>query len=180
MLPVIALVGRPNVGKSTLFNFLTRTRDALVADLPGLTRDRNYGYGKVGSIPYLVVDTGGLVVDAHGVEVLMAQQALRAIEEADRVLFLVDAREGLASSDHFIAQTLRKLGKQVIVVANKAEGLDAAAAGAEFHQLGLGEPQAISSAHGDGVRSLMEDVLEGLEHALEGDVRRVPTTFASP
>jgi GTP-binding protein len=92
MLPVIALVGRPNVGKSTLFNFLTRTRDALVADLPGLTRDRNYGYGKVGEIPYLVVDTGGLVVDARGVEVLMAKQALRAVEEADRVLFLVDAQ----------------------------------------------------------------------------------------
>ncbi len=95
MLPVIALVGRPNVGKSTLFNVLTRTRDALVADLPGLTRDRKYGYGKVGAIPYLVVDTGGLVVDAQGVEELMAQQTLRAIEEADRVLFLVDAREGL-------------------------------------------------------------------------------------
>jgi GTPase len=169
MLPVIALVGRPNVGKSTLFNFLTRTRDALVADLPGLTRDRNYGYGKVGEIPYLVVDTGGLVVDARGVEVLMAKQALRAVEEADRVLFMVDAREGLASSDHFIAQTLRKLGKQVTVVANKAEGLDTAAAAADFHQLGLGDPRAISSTHGDGVRSLMEDVLQGLEHVGQGD-----------
>src|SRR5688500_4461607 len=169
MLPVIALVGRPNVGKSTLFNFLTRTRDALVADLPGLTRDRNYGYGKVGEIPYLVVDTGGLVVDARGVEVLMAQQALRAVEEADRVLFLVDAREGLVSSDHFIAQTLRKLGKQVTLVANKAEGLDTATASADFHQLGLGDPRAISSTHGDGVRSLMEDVLAGLEHAEHGD-----------
>ena len=169
MLPVIALVGRPNVGKSTLFNFLTGTRDALVADLPGLTRDRNYGYGKVGEIPYLVVDTGGLVVDARGVEVVMAKQALRAVEEADRVLFLVDAREGLAPSDHFIAQTLRKLGRQVTVVANKAEGLDTAAAAAEFHQLGLGDPRAISSAHGDGVRSLMEDVLEGLERTGLGD-----------
>ncbi len=169
MLPVIALVGRPNVGKSTLFNFLTRTRDALVADLPGLTRDRNYGYGKVGEIPYLVVDTGGLMVDARGVEVLMAKQALRAVEEADRVLFLVDVRDGLAPSDHFIAQTLRKLGKQVTVVANKAEGLDTAAATAEFHQLGLGDPRAISSTHGDGVRSLMEDVLEGLDPAMQGD-----------
>lgn len=169
MLPVIALVGRPNVGKSTLFNFLTRTRDALVADLPGLTRDRNYGYGKVGEIPYLVVDTGGLMVDARGVEVLMAKQALHAVEEADRVLFMVDAREGLASSDHFIAQTLRKLGKQVTVVANKAEGLDTAAAAAEFHQLGLGDPRAISATHGDGVRSLMEDVLQGLEHVGQGD-----------
>lgn len=165
MLPVIALVGRPNVGKSTLFNFLTRTRDALVADLPGLTRDRNYGYGKVGLVPYLVVDTGGLVVDAQGVEQLMAKQTLRAIEEADRVLFLVDTREGVQPSDHFIAQTLRKLGKQVIVVANKAEGVDAATAAADFFQLGLGEPESISSAHGDGVRALMERALEGIEIA---------------
>lgn len=102
MLPVIALVGRPNVGKSTLFNFLTGTRDALVADLPGLTRDRKYGYGKNAAIPYLVVDTGGLVVDAQGVEQLMAKQTLRAIQEADRVLFMVDAREGLTPSDRFI------------------------------------------------------------------------------
>lgn len=165
MLPVIALVGRPNVGKSTLFNFLTRTRDALVADLPGLTRDRNYGYGKVGSIPYLVVDTGGLVVDAQGVEQLMAKQTLRAIEEADRVLFLVDAREGVQPSDHFVAQTLRKLGKQVIVVANKAEGVDASTAAAEFFQLGLGEPESVSAAHGDGIRALMERALEGIEIA---------------
>jgi GTPase len=165
MLPVIALVGRPNVGKSTLFNFLTRTRDALVADLPGLTRDRNYGYGKVGDVPYLVVDTGGLVVDAQGVEQLMAKQSLRAIEEADRVLFLVDSREGVQPSDHFIAQTLRKMGKQVIVAANKAEGFDASTAAAEFFQLGLGEPESISSAHGDGVRALMERALDGIEVA---------------
>src|SRR4026209_2416122 len=145
MLPVIALVGRPNVGKSTLFNFLTRTRDALVADLPGLTRDRKYGYGKFGSIPYLVVDTGGLVVDARGVEVLMAQQTLRAVEEADRVLFLTDAREGLAPSDHFIAQTLRKLGRHVTVVVNKAEGLDASTAVAAVHQLGPGGAAAVSA-----------------------------------
>jgi GTP-binding protein len=163
MLPVIALVGRPNVGKSTLFNFLTGTRDALVADLPGLTRDRNYGYGKGGAIPYLVVDTGGLVVDAQGVEQLMAKQALRAIDEADRVLFMVDARDGLAPSDHFIAQTLRKLDKDVVLVVNKAEGLDSSTAAAEFYQLGLGEPRSISATHGDGVRSLMEDVLQGLE-----------------
>lgn len=165
MLPVIALVGRPNVGKSTLFNFLTRTRDALVADLPGLTRDRNYGYGKVGSVPYLVVDTGGLVVDAQGVEQLMAKQTLRAIEEADRVLFMVDARDGVQPSDHFIAQTLRKLGKQVIVVANKAEGVDWGTAAADFFQLGLGEPDSISAAHGDGVRALMDRALEGIEIA---------------
>src|SRR5688572_11141117 len=145
MLPVIALVGRPNDGKSTLFNFLTRTRDALVADLPGLTRDRNYGYGKIGMIPYLVVDTGGLVVDAQGVEQVMARQALRAIEEADRVLFMVDGRDGAAPDDHYIAQTLRKMGKSVIVAVNKAEGLDASTVAAEFFQLGLGEPEAISS-----------------------------------
>lgn len=169
MLPVIALVGRPNVGKSTLFNFLTGTRDALVADLPGLTRDRKFGYGKTGPIPYLVVDTGGLVVDAQGVEQLMAKQTQRAIEEADKVLFLVDAREGLTPSDHFIAQTLRKLSKKVIVTANKAEGVDASTAAAEFHQLGLGEPRAISSTHGDGVRSLIEDVLEGMDPGADTD-----------
>jgi GTPase len=169
MLPVIALVGRPNVGKSTLFNLLTGTRDALVADLPGLTRDRNYGYGKMGPVPYLVVDTGGLVVDAQGVEQLMAKQALRAIDEADRVLFLVDARDGLAPSDHFIAQTLRKLDKKVILVVNKAEGLDASTAAAEFYQVGLGDPQSISSTHGDGVRALMEQALAGFEAFIDAD-----------
>ena len=162
MLPVIALVGRPNVGKSTLFNVLTRTRDALVADLPGLTRDRKYGYGRNASTPYLVVDTGGLVAEADGIEQLMAKQTLRAVEEADRVLFLVDARQGATHADRHVAQVLRKMNKHVILVANKAEGLDAASAGADFHQLGLGEPQAISSAHGDGVRALMERALEGL------------------
>jgi GTPase len=169
MLPVIALVGRPNVGKSTLFNLLTGTRDALVADLPGLTRDRNYGYGKLGPVPYLVVDTGGLVVDAQGVEQLMAKQALRAIDEADSVLFLVDARDGLAPSDHFIAQTLRKLDKKVILAVNKAEGLDASTAAAEFYQVGLGDPQAISATHGDGVRALMERALEGFEASMDAD-----------
>lgn len=163
MLPVVALVGRPNVGKSTLFNFLTRTRDALVADMPGLTRDRNYGYGKVGSIPYVVVDTGGLVVDAQGVEQQMVKQALRAVEEADRVLFLVDSRSGVTPDDHYIAQTLRKLNKKVFLLANKAEGVDSATAGADFYSLGLGEPRAVSAQHGDGVRSLMDDALEGIE-----------------
>src|SRR5688572_31369877 len=106
MLPVIALVGRPNVGKSTLFNFLTGTRDALVADLPGLTRDRKYGYGRNGPIPYLVVDTGGLVAEAAGIEELMAKQSLLAIQEADRVLFLVDSREGVTHADRYVAQML--------------------------------------------------------------------------
>ncbi|MFC4312936.1 ribosome biogenesis GTPase Der [Steroidobacter flavus] len=163
MLPVVALVGRPNVGKSTLFNFLTRTRDALVADMPGLTRDRNYGYGKVGSIPYVVVDTGGLVIDAQGVEQQMVKQALRAVEEADRVLFLVDARSGETPDDHYIAQTLRKLNKKVFLVANKAEGVDSATAGADFYSLGLGEARAISAQHGDNVRTLMDEALEGIE-----------------
>src|SRR5215510_7624121 len=142
MLPVIALVGRPNVGKSTLFNVLTGTRAALVADLPGLTRDRNYGYGRIGPASYLVVDTGGLVDAASGVEELMARQTQRAIEEADRVLFLVDAREGVTPSDSFVGELLRRSGKPVIVVANKAEGLEATQAGAEFYELGLGEPQS--------------------------------------
>ena len=161
MLPVIALVGRPNVGKSTLFNVLTRSRDALVADLPGLTRDRNYGYAKIGAIPYIVVDTGGLVVDAEGIEQLMARQTLRAIQDADRVLFMLDAREGCTHSDRFIAQTLRKLGKDVILVANKAEGVESATAGADFHQLGLGEPMTISAAHSQGINALVERALEG-------------------
>ena len=169
MLPVIALVGRPNVGKSTLFNLLTGTRDALVADQPGLTRDRQYGYGKVGAIPYLVVDTGGLVDDAHGVEQLMARQTLRAIEEADRVLFLVDARAGSTPSDQYIARNLRRLGKQVIVVANKAEGVDAASAAAEFYQLGLGDPQSISATHGDGIRALMERALADVQATMPAD-----------
>jgi GTP-binding protein len=165
MLPVIALVGRPNVGKSTLFNVLTRTRDALVAALPGLTRDRNYGYGKLGAVPYIVVDTGGLVAGAEGLEELMARQTLRAIEEADRVLFVVDAREGLVPSDRFVAQHLRKLGKEVILVANKAEGVESADAGADFHQLGLGEPQAISAAHGHNIATLVERMLAGFQIA---------------
>jgi GTP-binding protein len=170
MLPVIALVGRPNVGKSTLFNVLTRTRDALVADMPGLTRDRKYGYGRNGPIPYLVVDTGGLVAEADGIEELMAKQTLRAIEEADRVLFLVDAREGITHSDRHVAQVLRRMNKEVILVANKSEGLDAAMAGADFYQLGFGEPQAISSAHGDGIRALLERALTGFTAPSEGSL----------
>src|SRR4051812_30662602 len=161
MLPVIALVGRPNVGKSTLFNVLTRSRDALVADLPGLTRDRNYGYAKVGAIPYIVVDTGGLVVDAEGIQELMERQTLRAIEEADRVLFMLDSREGCTHADRFIAQTLRKLGKEVILVANKAEGVESASAAADFHQLGLGDPLTISAAHSEGIKPLVERALQG-------------------
>jgi len=163
MLPVIALVGRPNVGKSTLFNVLTGTRDALVADLPGLTRDRKYGYTKSDYPPCIIVDTGGLTPGADGVEKLMAEQSLRAMQEADRVLFIVDTREGCNATDHFVAQLIRRSGKPCIVVSNKAEGQDGASAGADFHQLGLGEPMAISAAHSSGVASLMEAALAGID-----------------
>ena len=159
MLPVIALVGRPNVGKSTLFNFLTRTRDALVADLPGLTRDRQYGFGKVGPVPYIVVDTGGLTGEKDTLDGLMARQTLQALDEADAVLFMVDAREGLTGPDHQVAELLRRRNRPAILVVNKAEGQQAALAGADFYRLGMGEPAVISSAHGDNVRALMDEVL---------------------
>ncbi len=154
--PVIALVGRPNVGKSTLFNYLTRTRDALVADFPGLTRDRQYGRGKVGDRPYLVVDTGGLGDDPEGIELRMQQQALAAIDEADLVVFLVDGRAGATAADEEIASHLRKVGKPVILAVNKTDGVDARTATAEFHALGLGEPLAIAAAHGRGVGDMLE------------------------
>jgi len=163
MLPVLALVGRPNVGKSTLFNALTGTRDALVADLPGLTRDRKYGYTKADYSNCIVVDTGGLVAGAEGVERLMAEQTLRAVEEADRVLFLLDAREGCTSADVFVANTLRRSGKSIVLVINKAEGLDQGTANSDFYQLGLGEPLAISAAHQSGLRALMERALDGFD-----------------
>ena len=167
MLPVIALVGRPNVGKSTLFNRLTRSRDALVADQPGLTRDRQYGLGRLGSRPYLVVDTGGISGEKDGVEVLMDRQVRLAIEEADHVFYLVDAREGLAGADEQIAAELRKTGKPITVVANKSESLDKDVAAAEFHALGLGEPVAVSAAHGRGVKPLVNQVLDTLPPADE-------------
>ena len=160
MLPVIALVGRPNVGKSTLFNVLTRTRDALVADVPGLTRDRKYGYARVGERRCVMVDTGGLVETVAGVERLMAEQTMKAVQEADRVLFLVDARAGCSSSDLHVADVLRRAGKPVLVVVNKAESLDPDMATADFHQLGFGDPVAISATHVEGVWSLMERALE--------------------
>jgi len=160
VLPVIALVGRPNVGKSTLFNVLTRTRDALVADVPGLTRDRKYGYARVGERRCVMVDTGGLVETVAGVERLMAEQTMKAVQEADRVLFLVDARAGCSSSDLHVADVLRRAGKPVLVVVNKAESLDPDMATADFHQLGFGDPVAISATHVEGVWSLMERALE--------------------
>ena len=162
MLPVIALVGRPNVGKSTLFNRLTRSRDALVADQPGLTRDRKYGIGQLGPNPYLVVDTGGLSGQREGVDVLMEQQVQRAIDEADQVLFLVDAKAGCSAADEQIAARLRRTGKPLTAVVNKSDGQDPDLVVSEFHALGLGEPVSIAAVHGHGVRGLIEQVLSSL------------------
>ncbi len=150
MKPILALVGRPNVGKSTLFNRLTRTRDALVADQPGLTRDRQYGEARVEGTPVILVDTGGLDADPEGVEIGMEGQAWEAVDEADAVLFLVDARQGVTSGDRVIADRLRQHGKPVILMVNKAEGRGAEGVW-EFHELGLGEPRPVSAAHGQGV-----------------------------
>jgi GTP-binding protein len=156
MLPVIALVGRPNVGKSTLFNRLTRSRDALVADYPGLTRDRQYGQAEVEGHPFIVIDTGGIHGNEEGIDALMAEQSLKAIDEADAVLFLVDARAGLTSADEAIAAHLRKQDKTVLLVANKVDGIDADSAVSEFYQLGLGETvYQIAAAHGRGVTQLL-------------------------
>ncbi len=160
MKPVIALVGRPNVGKSTLFNRLTRSRDAIVHDLPGVTRDRHYGEGRLGDRAFIAIDTGGLEPQSPaGIFVEMARQAEQAIAEADAVLFIVDGRAGLAPGDRAIAEKLRRVKNAVYVVVNKSEGLQPDAAVAEFHELGLGAPAAISAAHGEGVRELMEAVL---------------------
>lgn len=175
MKPMIALVGRPNVGKSTLFNRLTRTRDALVADQPGLTRDRHYGHGRVGDKPYLVVDTGGFepVVD-DGILFEMAKQTLQAVDEADAVIFLVDARGGITPQDKLIANRLRQCASPVYLAVNKAEGMQTAIASAEFFELGLGDPLVISSAHGDGVRPLMDLVLEDLPDTEEVKSAKFP------
>jgi len=162
MLPVIALVGRPNVGKSTLFNRLTKTRDALVADFPGLTRDRQYGLGRLGPTPYLVVDTGGLTDVAEQLGTQVTTQALAAVEEADAVLLLVDARSGLAGPDKAIAEQLRRSGKPLYLVLNKAEHLQAELVSAEFYSLGLGQPHPISATHNHGVQALISTVLDNL------------------
>jgi GTP-binding protein len=163
MLPTIVVVGRPNVGKSTLFNRLTRSRSAIVADTPGVTRDRHYGRGRSGERIYLVVDTGGFEPAANaGMVLQMARQTLAAVAEADAVVFLADAREGLTPQDVVIAQHLRETGQRIWLVVNKAEGLDRAAAAAEFHELGLGDPWPISAAHGDGVGALIDDILSTL------------------
>jgi GTPase len=160
--PTIVLVGRPNVGKSTLFNRMTRSRQALVADIPGLTRDRHYGHGESGGKSYLVVDTGGFEpVAKEGIYKEMARQTRQAVDEADAVLLLVDARQGLTPLDRQIVAELRKTARKLLLVVNKAEGLTHETAAVEFHELGLGEPLTISAAHGEGVRDLVDFVLEG-------------------
>jgi GTP-binding protein len=169
VLPVIVLVGRPNVGKSTLFNRLTRSRDALVADFPGLTRDRQYGMGRVGDRAYLVVDTGGLVGQKRGLEALMAAQVWRAVEEADAVLLLLDARDGINLSDEQIARRLRRSGRVVYPVLNKADGQDIGGVLADASRLGLGDPAQIAAAHGHGVSALMGRVLAKLPSEAGGD-----------
>ncbi|MEO0424427.1 MAG: ribosome biogenesis GTPase Der [Pseudomonadota bacterium] len=170
MLPVIALVGRPNVGKSTLFNALTRTRDALVADYPGLTRDRQYGYGRIGPRPYIVIDTGGLSGEQDGLDGLMAEQTLRALDEADVVLFVTDAREGCTAADEQAAALLRRRAQRLWLVVNKAEGLAHDMAAADFQQFGIGEVASISAAHHQGLRALMDAVIGELpEESAEDD-----------
>ncbi|OCG31177.1 ribosome biogenesis GTPase Der [Gilliamella sp. Choc3-5] len=160
MVPVVALVGRPNVGKSTLFNRLTRTRDALVADFPGLTRDRKYGRAEIKGHEYIVIDTGGIDGSEDGIESFMAEQSLQAIEEADIVLFLVDARAGAMPADQAIAKHLRCRQKATFLVANKIDGIDADTAISDFYGLGLGEIHPIAASHGRGVSSLIETVLD--------------------
>ncbi len=161
MKPVVALVGRPNVGKSTLSNRLTKSRAALVADIPGLTRDRHYGHGRLGGKAYLVIDTGGFEPDAKsGIVSEMARQAEQAIAEADVVVFLTDGRAGVTGHDHTIAEMLRKAGRRVLLAVNKTEGMTTSGVANEFYELGLGAPYGISSAHGDGVRELLELALE--------------------
>lgn len=174
MIPTIVLVGRPNVGKSTLFNRLTKSRDALVADFPGLTRDRHYGRGLGASQPYLVVDTGGFEPNTdNGILKEMAKQTLQAIDEADIVIFLVDGRQGATPQDMDIANRLRKCKCPVLLAVNKTEGMQKAVVSADFHELGLGYPLSISSAHGEGVRDIVE---EALAHFKEEVIEEEPAT----
>jgi len=161
MKPVIALVGRPNVGKSTLFNRLTRSRDALVADMPGLTRDRHYGEGRIGERPFLVIDTGGFEpVAKEGIMHEMALQTRQAVAEADVVVFIVDGRQGMTPHDKTITDFLRKSGRKVMLVVNKSEGMKYTSVTADFYELGMGDPYVISAAHGDGVTDLVNEALD--------------------
>jgi GTP-binding protein len=164
MKPVVAIVGRPNVGKSTLFNRLTKSRDAIVADFAGLTRDRHYGDARFGEHDFIVVDTGGFEPDKPtGVVAEMAKQTKQAVAEADAVIFVVDVRTGVAGQDHDIARYLRSANKRVFLAVNKAEGMSDSPHLAEFHELGIGEPHPVSAAHGQGIRSLIDAVLEGFD-----------------
>jgi len=167
MLPIVAIVGRPSVGKSTLFNALTRTRAAIVADVPGVTRDRQYGYARVGRVPCVLIDTGGLIEHPKGIEAQIRVQTERAIAEADRLILVADARAGSTAQDEFIARELRRAGKPVVLALNKAEGLDEELISADFHRLGLGVPSAIAASHGEGVRELLDRVLDDLEPSVE-------------
>lgn len=169
MKPVIAIIGRPNVGKSTLFNRLTKTRDALVADMPGVTRDRQYGDGIVGDRPYIVIDTGGLSGQDEGVDTLMESQVYQAMQEANIILFMVDGRGGITGHDQTIAQHLRELGKEIIVLVNKAEGMNEDVVESDFYSLGLGQPYAVSASHGDGIAPLMEELLSEIPEDIDDD-----------
>jgi GTP-binding protein len=178
MIPVIALVGRPNVGKSTLFNQLTRSRDALVANFPGLTRDRKYGQAKIGSRPFVVIDTGGISGDEDGIDSEMAGQSLTAIEEADAVLFMVDAREGLNATDEALATHLRQRNKAFHLVVNKIDGLNEDVATGDFYSLGVQSMYAIAASHGRGVRSMIDQVLATFPDAQEqSDRERYPDSI---
>ncbi len=185
MLPVIALVGRPNVGKSTLFNRFTRTRDALVADLPGLTRDRQYGHAKLLNHPFIIIDTGGITGGEVGVDGLMAEQSMQAVKEADITLFIVNAREGLTHTDEAIAQQLRSENKTIHLVVNKIDGLDQNTVLSDFYALGFDSVSSVAAAHGRGVNRLIEDVIlpaanlqlnitEELEDNTEEDFENAP------
>ena len=170
MKPVIALVGRPNVGKSTLFNRMTKTRDAIVADFAGLTRDRHYGDGRHNGVEFIVVDTGGFEPDSTtGIVREMARQTRQAVAEADVVVFVVDVRNGLSAQDHDIARYLRTSHKKVLIAVNKAEGMSESPLLNEFHELGMGELHPISAAHGQGIRSLLDTALEGCEREADED-----------
>ena len=180
MIPVIAVVGRPNVGKSTLFNQLTRSRDALVANFPGLTRDRKYGEAKIGSRPFIVIDTGGITGEEDGLDSSMAEQSLTAIEEADAVLFMVDAREGLNATDQALAKHLRQRNKAFHLVVNKIDGLNEDIAIGDFYALGVDSMHAIAASHGRGVRSMIDTVLEDFPEETEArSASGTPTVFAS-
>ncbi len=178
MIPVLALVGRPNVGKSTLFNRMTKSRDAIVADFAGLTRDRHYGQGRLGKHEYIVIDTGGFEPDASsGIYKEMAKQTQQAVAESDVVIFVVDARAGLSAQDHDIAKYLRRIGKPCLLVANKSEGMREGIQSGEFYELGLGDVLSISAAHGQGVRDLVELALEPLNLPEDEEEAEVDTSI---